>query len=221
MLTAWMASKRVARSATCQPTSSAFPCSMTPNSQTLPSCTVAIWVASVARITFGALVIICRSCGASLRVRARCGDNRAFSRITRLRATRMPSITRSRAQTLRWPSPVHGERERSARIAASRASSATMGSARAAVAGSPAQRFLPAAGGPQRRTSEASPRPGGHGRHRSAGRRSGRSPTIATAAPPPSSLANCRSGIGTSTSATRPSPTPCSTAWCTPRTASS
>jgi len=32
----------------------------------------------------------------------------------------MPSITRSRAQTLRWPSPDHGERARSARIAASR-----------------------------------------------------------------------------------------------------
>jgi len=103
---------------------------MTPNSQTLPSCTVAIWVASVAHITFGALVMIRRSCGASVRVRARCGDNRACSRITRstrLRATRMQSITRSRAQTLRWPSPVHGERARSARIAANRASSETTG----------------------------------------------------------------------------------------------
>ena len=42
-----------------------------------------------------------------------------LSRSTRLRATRIPSITRSRAQTLRWPSPVQGERARSARIAAS------------------------------------------------------------------------------------------------------
>jgi hypothetical protein len=38
----------------CHPTSSAFQCSMTPNSQTLPSCTVAIWVASVAHIMLGA-----------------------------------------------------------------------------------------------------------------------------------------------------------------------
>ena len=43
----------------------------TPNSQTLPSWTVAIWVASVAHITFGASVTIRRSCGASERFRAR------------------------------------------------------------------------------------------------------------------------------------------------------
>ena len=99
---------------------------MTPNSQTLPSCTVAIWVASVAHIMLGAVVMILRSCGSSVRVRARWGDNRLCSpimRSTRLRATRMPSMTRSRAQTLRWPSPVHGERVRSDRIAASSASS--------------------------------------------------------------------------------------------------
>ena len=59
-----------------QPSSSAFQCSATPNSQTLPSWTVAIWVASVAHITFGASVTIRRSCGASERVRARWGDSR-------------------------------------------------------------------------------------------------------------------------------------------------
>jgi len=143
MLMAWVASKRVPRLATCHPTSSAFQCSMTPNSQTLPSCTVVIWVASVAHITLGAVVMIFRSCGASVRVRARCGDSRLCSpitRSTRLRATRMPLITRSRAQTLRWPSPVHGERARSARIAASRASSDTAGFGprrRAGAAGAP------------------------------------------------------------------------------------
>jgi len=86
-------------------------CSMTPNSQTLPSWTVAIWVASVAHIRFGAVVMICRSCGVSARVWARCGESRACSRISRsthLRATWIPSITRRRAQTLRWPSPVQG-----------------------------------------------------------------------------------------------------------------
>src|SRR5436305_6714163 len=56
---------------------------------------VMIWVASVAHMIFGATVMMCRSCGVSSRLRARCGDSRAFSRIsrsTRLRATRMPSI---------------------------------------------------------------------------------------------------------------------------------
>ena len=102
----------------------------TPNSQTLPSWTVMIWVASVAHIMFGASVMIFRSCGVVSRGRERCGDSRPFSRIsrsTRLRATRMPSITRSLAHTLRCPSPCQGERARSARIAASRASSETAG----------------------------------------------------------------------------------------------
>jgi hypothetical protein len=39
----------------------------------------------------------------------------------------MMSITRNRAQTLRWPSPAQGERSRSARIAASKASSEIAG----------------------------------------------------------------------------------------------
>src|SRR3712207_8368107 len=43
-----------------------------------------------------------------------------ISRRTRLRETRMPSSARSRARTLRCPSPVQGERERSARMAATR-----------------------------------------------------------------------------------------------------
>jgi hypothetical protein len=130
MPTAWIASKRVPRSATCQPSSSAFQCSATPNSHTLPSSTVVIWVASVAHMTFGASVMIRRSCGASGRGQTRCGESRACSRIsrsTRLRETRMPSTARSRAQTLRWPSPVQGERARSARIAVSRSWSETPG----------------------------------------------------------------------------------------------
>jgi hypothetical protein len=130
MPTAWMASKRVPRSATCQPSGSAFQCSATPNSQTLPSWTVVTWVASVAHITFGASVVMCLSCDVSGRGRARCGESRVCSRIsrsTRLRETRMPSMARSRAQTFRWPSPVQGERARSARMAASRSASETAG----------------------------------------------------------------------------------------------
>ena len=70
------------------------------------------------------------SCGVAVRVRARCGDNRVFSRIsrrTRLRLTRMVSVTRNRAQTLRCPSPVQGDRSRSLWIAASKASSVIAG----------------------------------------------------------------------------------------------
>jgi len=125
-----MASKRAPRFATCQPSSSAFQCSTTPNSQTLPFCTVVIWVASVAHMTFGAAVMIRRSCAAAGHGWARCGESRAcwrISRSTRLRETRMPSSARNRAHTLRWPSPVQGERARSARMAASRSASETAG----------------------------------------------------------------------------------------------
>jgi hypothetical protein len=130
MPTAWTASKRVPRLLTCQPRSSAFQCSATPNSQTLPSRTVVISVASTAHMTFGAAVMMWRSCAASGWDRVRWGDSKAcwrISRSTRLRETRMPSITLKRAQTLRWPSPCQGERARSARIAASRPSSETAG----------------------------------------------------------------------------------------------
>jgi len=54
---------------TCQSSNPAFQCSMTPNSQILPSYTLGIWVASVAHIWFGAWVMMCRSCGVSARVR--------------------------------------------------------------------------------------------------------------------------------------------------------
>ena len=76
--------------------------------------------ASVPHIRFGASVMMRPSWAASWRGRWRCGDSRPFSRInrsTRLRATRMPSSTRSRAQTLRCPSPIQGDRSRSARMA--------------------------------------------------------------------------------------------------------
>ena len=111
-----------------QPSSSALQCSTTPNSQALPSCTVVIWVASVAHVRSGAAVMMRRSWAVSARLQARCGDKGACARIsrsTRWRETRMPSVTRSRAQTFRCPSPVQGERARSARIAASSASSDT------------------------------------------------------------------------------------------------
>ena len=47
----------------------------------------------------------------------------AHPRSTRLRETRMPRQTRSRAQTLRCPSPSQGDASRSASMATSRASS--------------------------------------------------------------------------------------------------
>lgn len=58
------------------------------------------------------------------------GESRPCSRLrrsTRLRATRIPSRTRRRPQTLRWPSPVNGERARSARMAARSAVSEIVG----------------------------------------------------------------------------------------------
>src|SRR3954466_123505 len=63
-------------------------------------------------------------------MRVRCGDSSACSRIsrsTRLRETRTPSRVRSRAQTLRCPSPVQGERARSALMAWSKAASEMAG----------------------------------------------------------------------------------------------
>src|SRR5512147_521499 len=107
----------------CQPRPSAFQCSATMNSVTLPSLTVGMTAPSAPHMTFGASVVIDPSWSFAGRGGRRCGESRLFSpmiRSTRLRPTRMPSITRSRAQTLRCPSPAHGERARSWRMPASR-----------------------------------------------------------------------------------------------------
>jgi hypothetical protein len=128
MPTAWMASKRVPRLATRQPSGPALQCSATPHSRTSPSRPVVAWVASVAPMTSGAVATMWRSCAAvPVRRRARRGGSGACPRIrrsarlrdARLRDARMPSIARGLAQALRWPSPVQGERWRSARMAAS------------------------------------------------------------------------------------------------------
>ena len=50
-----------------------------------------------------------------------------MTRSTRVRATRIPSRIRSRAWTLRWPSPWNGDRARSVRIAASSCASDCLG----------------------------------------------------------------------------------------------
>src|SRR5512132_1314700 len=175
---AWVASKRLPLLLTCQPMSSAFQCSATPNSQTLPSCTVITCVASIAHMTFGASVTMWRSCAASGRGRVRWGDSSACSRIrrsTRLREVRIPSIARSLAQTLRWPSPVQGERARSARMAASSAASETAGSAHAGPDGMAAPRTACPPGGRRRSWSAARTRSGRHDRCRSDGHWRGRS----------------------------------------------
>src|SRR5512144_629768 len=109
---------------------SAFQCSATMNSVTLPSLTVGTTAPSAPHMTFGASVVIEPSWSFAGRGGRRCGESRLFSpmiRSTRLRPTRMPSITCSRAQTLRCPSPAHGERARSWRMAASRSSSLCRG----------------------------------------------------------------------------------------------
>ncbi len=96
------ASRRVPRLATCHPSASAFHCSAVAKSQALPSRTVAIGVPSMAHMTFGASVAIGRSRVSAGRGRARWGESRPPSRIsrsTRFHATRSPSRTRSRAQT--------------------------------------------------------------------------------------------------------------------------
>jgi hypothetical protein len=145
---AWSAARRVPRFATCQPRASAPLGSTVAKRRTLSSRTVVIRVPSVAHITFGASVTIVRSCSEAGCSRARCGDSRAFSRIsrsTRLRATRAPvpdaqprpdlpfggaAVHRTpalSASPLARPGPDHGERARSARIAASSAASDTSG----------------------------------------------------------------------------------------------
>src|SRR5512132_1433930 len=116
--------------ATCQPRPSAFQCSATMNSVTFPSSTVGITAPSAPHMTFGASVVIELPWSFAGRGGRRCGESRLFSpmiRSTRVRLTRMPSMTRSRAHTLRWPSPVHGERARSRRMAASRSASPSAG----------------------------------------------------------------------------------------------
>src|SRR5215213_6618393 len=102
MPAAWIASNRVPRLARCQPRSSAFQCSATPNSQTLPSRTVVIRVASVAHMTSGASVVIRRSCGASGRGRARRGGGRARWRTSRGTRSRETGSRPARATAPRW-----------------------------------------------------------------------------------------------------------------------
>jgi hypothetical protein len=100
------------------------------NSVTLPFLTVGITAPSAPHITFGASVVIEPSWSLAGRDGRRCGESKLFSpmiRSTRVRLTRMPSITRSRAQTLRCPSPVHGERARSRWMAASSSASLRAG----------------------------------------------------------------------------------------------
>ena len=58
---------------------SPFQCSTTPNSQTLPSSTVGIWVASVAHMTFGASVMIRPTCSFGGPLVRRCGESRLFA----------------------------------------------------------------------------------------------------------------------------------------------
>ena len=117
----------------------------------------------------GAWVMISPTWGFPPRRRQRWGESRLISRITRstrLRETRMPRQTRSRAQTLRCPSPSQGDAYRSASMATSRA---YVRERAASVPGAllmGAQRW-PAAGIPWRRTRNGqNPRP-----HRPAGGR--------------------------------------------------
>ena len=74
-----MASKRLPRFVMRQQSDSAFPCSVTPKIQTLPCSTVMTWVASIAHVTFDAVVMICPSWLSSSLRRARWGESRGFS----------------------------------------------------------------------------------------------------------------------------------------------
>ncbi len=60
MASGWVASKPVPRFVTCHSRNSALQCFAMPKIQTLPCWTVVTWVASIAHMTFGALVMICR-----------------------------------------------------------------------------------------------------------------------------------------------------------------
>src|SRR5512147_1360687 len=74
----------------CQPRPSAFQCSATMNSVTLPSLTVGMTAPSAPHMTFGALVVIDPSWSFAGRGGRRCGESRLFSpmiRSTRLRPT--------------------------------------------------------------------------------------------------------------------------------------
>ena len=77
---------------------------------------------SVPHMMSGAEVTMVPSCAFGAPCRPRWGESRLAARITRntrVRETRTPSRIRSRAWTLRWPSPWNGERARSLRMAAS------------------------------------------------------------------------------------------------------
>ena len=75
-----------------------------------------------------------------------------MTRSTRVRATRIPSRIRSRAWTLRWPSPWNGDRARSVRIAASSCASDGLGGGPRPAGGgvpAPAARRAPSASAPR------------------------------------------------------------------------
>lgn len=79
--------------------------------QTQPSSTVSMRTPSVPHIASGAEVMIVPVCGSGVPLGVRCGESSASScitRQTRFLATPMPA-RRSRAQTLRRPSPTNGE----------------------------------------------------------------------------------------------------------------
>ena len=113
--------------------------------------------------------------------------SRLFSRITRstrLRETRMPRQTRSRAQTLRCPSPSQGDASRSASMATSRASSE--------IEGFGPRRF---AGG----RSRGGLLPGFHGVERGTGKTPGRTDPL-------EAVGQTRAGRGGGTQSPRPPP---------------
>ena len=77
-----------------------------------PSSTVSMRTPSVPHTSFGRLVVIVPSCWADLPWGRRCGDIKAFSRIsrsTRVRETRISPRIRDRDHTVRCPSPMNGE----------------------------------------------------------------------------------------------------------------
>ena len=124
------AAKRLPTLHTCHPTHSAFQWSTAAKVQTQPSSTVKTRTPSVPHMTWGAKVMMVPSWSFGSPWRPRCGDSSPCVRITRstcVWATRIPSKSRSRAWTLRWPSPWKGDRARSARIAASNCSSESRG----------------------------------------------------------------------------------------------
>ena len=104
----------------------------------------------------GAWVMISPTWGSSATAAPqRWGESRLFSRITRsTRLPRMPRQTRSRAQTLRCPSPSQGDASRSASMATSRASSEIEGFGPRRFAGGRSAVALPGFHGVERGTGK-------------------------------------------------------------------